>query len=165
MTPLGVGSHTDTNFLTIILQDGCSSTGLQVYTAGANEWIDVPTVEPDCFICNLGEQAEILSGGYFLATPHRVLLSNHNRISVPFFYNPSLEAVGKPLIEPEESSLPWERDDSKAKAWRMSNSSNSMLSSVGENTFKSLARSHPAVLERHHPDLKVLPSGQVVLRT
>jgi isopenicillin N synthase-like dioxygenase len=165
----GVGSHTDTNFLTMILQDnGVEAGALQVYTTGG-EWINVQLPRnthdgsENYFICNLGEQAEILSGGYFLATPHRVRLTAAPRISVPFFYNPALSATVTPLVHPEQLSLlPWERSD-VPPTWRMSsNSDNTLLSSVGENTFKSLARSHPTVFARHHPDLKVLPTGQVV---
>ena len=179
---MGVGSHTDTNFLTLILQDG--TPGLQVYTAGG-EWIDVPETGPDCLICNLGEQAEILSGGYLLATPHRVQRpKRQRRTSVPFFYNPALSAIVQPLINIDHNNkgsirnvLPWERDEGGAAAtedgenskprkqqqWRMSNSR--MLTSVGENTFKSLARSHPTVFARHHPDLEQVPTtGQVVRR-
>lgn len=160
----GVGSHTDTNFLTLILQDG--ETGLQVFTGG--EWVDVPETGPDCLICNLGEQAEILSGGYLLATPHRVLLPKRPRTSVPFFYNPALSSKVQPLVDLRDdnrsSHLLWEREsDVESLHWRMPNSR--MLTSVGENTFKSLARSHPAVFARHHPDLEQLPeTGQVVYR-
>jgi len=164
---LGVGSHTDTNFLTLILQDG--TPGLQAFTA-AGEWIDVPETGPDCLICNLGEQAEILSGGYLLATPHRVQRpKRQRRTSVPFFYNPALSAIVQPLIniDNKEGSLPrvlpWERDEGDPQRWRMSNSR--MLTSVGENTFKSFARSHPTVFARHHPDLEQVPTtGQVVRR-
>lgn len=155
----GVGSHTDTNFLTMIIQDG--SPGLQVHSKGA--WADVPSVSTDCFICNLGEQAEIMSCGYFCATPHRVLLAKETqRTSVPFFYNPSLSSIVTPLVTQEHlMELPWERSDDIPN-WRRSE--NTLLSCVGENTFKSLARSHPMVFCRHHPDLKVLPTGQVVRR-
>jgi hypothetical protein len=51
---------------------------------------------------------QVASGGYLLATPHRVLSTPVTRLSVPFFYNPSLETVVEPLALP--SSLAWERD-------------------------------------------------------
>ena len=46
-------------------------------------------------VCNLGEQAEIWSRGYFLATPHRVLANKQlkPRTSIAFFYNPRLDAT------------------------------------------------------------------------
>ena len=67
---LGVGEHTDSGFLTLLLQDEIG--GLQVFTGG--DWIDVPPQGSGVFICNLGEVAEMASSGYLLATPHRVLV-------------------------------------------------------------------------------------------
>ncbi|CAB9500400.1 Flavonol synthase/flavanone 3-hydroxylase [Seminavis robusta] len=169
----GVGGHTDTNFLTLVLQDDVG--GLQVFSEG--DWIDVPSnLGPGVLVCNLGEQAEILSGGYFLATPHRVLANVGNkrdRVSVALFYNPLLSATIEPIVDPEQfhsptnnnpdettatSALKWERSD--FEPWRRK--SNAMLSTVGDNTFKSLARSHPEVFQKHHPDLKLLEDGSVV---
>mmetsp|Transcript_25279 Transcript_25279/g.35655 ORF Transcript_25279/g.35655 Transcript_25279/m.35655 type:complete len:368 (-) Transcript_25279:1240-2343(-) len=158
----GVGAHTDTGFLTLLLQDDIG--GLQVYTEG--EWIDVPPAGPNIFVCNIGEVAEIASGGYLLATPHRVLLPDavverkqSNRLSVPFFYNPTLSAkvdtVGLP------NSLCWERDNQQ-QHWRRKD--NSLLKVYGENAFKSLARSHPSIISRHHGDLELLDDGRIVLK-
>lgn len=182
----GVGAHTDTNFLTLVLQD--SVGGLQAYTEG--EWIDVSSSDTttttttgeedendetddscyDILICNLGEQAETWSRGYFLATPHRVIIrgpavddsntKGRPRISVPLFYNPCLSATMGPLDE-EQLQVQWERPH-EYKQWRRED--NTMIPSVGENTFKSLARSHPEVFARHHPDLQILPGGRIVSR-
>ena len=154
----GVGSHTDTNFLTLALQDNIG--GLQVFTCGS--WVDVTSHHgPSVLVCNIGEQAELLSNGYFLATPHRVLRNPSNtkeRISVPLFYNPPLTATIAPITLPP--SLPWERERSdETQYWRTEN--NAMLHTVGDNTFKSLARSHPVAFQRHHADLEVLPDGQI----
>jgi isopenicillin N synthase-like dioxygenase len=162
----GVGAHTDTNFLTLVLQDQVG--GLQAFSQG--EWIDVPTNNEGngdgnnniVLVCNLGEQAEIWSRGYFLATPHRVLsnTSTQMRTSVPLFYNPILSATMEPSLEESSvSELSWDRPQDYDH-WRRKN--NTMLSSVGENTFKSLARSHPDVFQRHHPDLVVLEDGRIV---
>ena len=41
---------------------------------------------------------------------------------------------------------------------------NALIRSVGENSFKSLARSHPAVFEKHHGDLRILEDGRIVAR-
>jgi isopenicillin N synthase-like dioxygenase len=130
----GVGAHTDTNFLTLVLQDDVG--GLQVFSKG--EWIDVlPTsFSPNTgtvLVCNLGEQAEILSCGYFLATPHRVLpntKSDKDRISVALFYNPKLSARICP-IKSLPQDLKWEREKGydEERHWRMK--CNSMLSTVG----------------------------------
>mmetsp|Transcript_55555 Transcript_55555/g.60163 ORF Transcript_55555/g.60163 Transcript_55555/m.60163 type:complete len:97 (-) Transcript_55555:21-311(-) len=61
-------------------------------------------------------------------------------------------------------NLPWERprDYDQDVHWRRPN--NQMNPSVGENTFKSLARSHPQVFARHHSDLELLEDGRIILR-
>jgi isopenicillin N synthase-like dioxygenase len=199
----GVGAHTDTNFLTLVLQDSSSTNdyngGLQAYSQ--EEWIDVvvpssstvdDTTEADSnndngyrsdssnldssssyLICNLGEQAETWSRGYFLATPHRVIMksstksssSSRARTSVPLFYNPILSATMGPLDKDllrNTHLVPWERPRGYDN-WRRPN--NLMNPSVGENTFKSLARSHPKVFARHHPDLEILEDGRIVTRS
>jgi isopenicillin N synthase-like dioxygenase len=156
---LGVGAHCDTNFLTLVLQDTVG--GLQAFSQG--QWLDVPSdLGGDVLVCNLGEQAEILSRGYFLATPHRVLANRckRPRISVPLFYNPVLSATIEP-IESIPESVSWDRPkNSEEKHWRRA--SNAMLSTVGDNTFKSLARSHPRVFQRNHPDLVLLEDGRIL---
>merc|ERR1712224_748660 len=111
---------------------------------------------------NLGEVAELVSCGYLLATPHRVFSTPGSRLSIPFFFNPSLETVAEPLTLPE--SLVWERDASYESKTHWRRPSNAMLRQYGLNAFKSLARSHPAVFTQHHPDLAVLDDGQVVKR-
>lgn len=158
----GVGAHTDTNFLTLVLQD--SVGGLQAFSKG--EWIDVPTeYGSSVLVCNLGEQAQILSRGYLLATPHRVLAnttSTNPRISVPLFYNPVLSATIEPISKATVESLRWDRPRDY-KNWERTD--NAMLKSVGENTFKSLARSHPDVFRNHHKDLEILKDGHIEKRS
>lgn len=86
---LGVGPHTDPGCLVFLLQDDCG--GLQVKNH-AGEWIDAPP-RPDMLIVNIGEMLQLLSGNYFLATPHRVInQSGRNRYSAPFFFEPNLSA-------------------------------------------------------------------------
>ena len=204
--PLGVGSHTDTNFLTLILQqqqpppgegggEG-NSGGLQVYSQGQWRNVQLPSSttanssnncdhnspenyenNPDeWLICNLGESAQIWSQNYFLATPHRVLLastsassssersSSASRISLPLFYNPRLSAQITPVNLSLLSSPPtWERSELEHKWKRESITPDLKLPSVGDNTFKSLARSHPTVFRKHHPDLTLLDDGRIVI--
>lgn len=154
----GVGAHTDSNFMTLICQDPKSS-GLQVQNV-QGKWIDVLPTSSDVLICNIGELAQIWSNGYFLATPHRVLRhssNTHSRTSLPIFYNPKIDTVMKPI---NTNSMKWTRVGENQ--WRREN--NQMMSSVGENSFKSLARSHPRVFERHHGDLTILEDGRIIER-
>lgn len=154
----GVGAHTDSNFMTLICQDSQSS-GLQVQNIQGG-WIDVPPTSPDVLICNIGELSEIWSNNYFMATPHRVLRHSSNtqsRTSLPIFYNPKIDTVMKPI---NTHHMIWTRGEEK----QYRRKDNKLMGSVGENSFKSLARSHPKVFEKHHSDLKMLDGGQIVKR-
>ena len=154
--PLGVGAHTDSGFLTLLLQDDVG--GLQAFTEG--QWANVPPAGLGVVVCNLGEVAELVSGGYLLATPHRVLSSSVARLSVPFFFNPCLSATVEPIKLPD--TLPWERNREYDHMQHWRRPKNAMLSEYGANAFKSLARSHPAAFARHHKDLSLLDDGRVV---
>ncbi len=155
-TEYGVGAHADSNFLTVILQDDKNS-GLQVQTIDG-KWIDVPPTPTNVLICNIGELAQIFSGGYLLATPHRVLRPEDSRISLPVFYNPKLDHVMESMVNPE--GLTWNRKGQNQ--WLRKE--NTLMGSVGENSFKSLARSHPEVFKRHHKDLQILSDGRIQLK-
>jgi len=160
-TSQGVGPHTDTNFLTLVLQDDVG--GLEAFSEG--QWLNVPP-SSDMLVCNLGEQTQIWSRGYFLATPHRVVAnSSKRRTSVPLFYNPALSTKIQPITDCVFASLLWERDKDCGITNHWSRNNNEMLTSVGENTFKSLARSHPEVFAKHHSDLMLLPNGLVKKRS
>jgi isopenicillin N synthase-like dioxygenase len=91
-----------------------------------------------------------------------VLLPSTERLSIPYFHNPQIDAEIAPL--PMRPTLPWEREDGydAKRHWRRD--SNAFIHSYGLNAFKSLARSHPAVFARHHPDLEIFADGQVVAR-
>ena len=178
-TTMGVGPHTDTNFLTLVLQDDVG--GLQIFHQ--NSWMDLTSVVPttnsddtssrshEYLVVNIGELAHVWSRGYFRATPHRVVVrgpdneatskrtTQSDRISVPLFYNPVLSAVIEP-IPAIPGDLQQELEDN---TWQ-GEQHNAMLASVGENTFKSLARSHPFVFQKHHGDLRVLADGRIVPR-
>lgn len=88
----GVAEHTDYGLLTILAQDG--SGGLQVRSGDG--WIDVPPV-PGAFVCNIGDMLDRMTGGRYRSTPHRVLATDADRLSFPFFFDPSWDAVVAPL--------------------------------------------------------------------
>lgn len=152
----GVGPHTDSGLLTLLWQD---STGLEVLSGSS--WLSAPPI-PDTIVCNLGEMLQLASGGYLKATPHRVTSSSSSpRISLPYFYNPSLDAVVDPVLtEADLDTLPWNRK--RTKLDDDDDEKNRLHRAYGLNAFKSLARSHPAVFRRHHPDLQLLDDGTVV---
>jgi isopenicillin N synthase-like dioxygenase len=91
--PWSVGAHTDYGLLTILAQDDVG--GLQVEHRG--QWIDVPFV-PGTFVCNAGDMLESLSGGRYVSALHRVAnVSDRSRYSMPFFFDPSFDAVLTPF--------------------------------------------------------------------
>jgi isopenicillin N synthase-like dioxygenase len=85
----GVREHTDYGLLTILMQD--STSGLHVHTPSG--WVAVPA-DPDAFVCNIGDMLERMTGGRYRSTPHRVQnTAEVSRLSFPFFFDPSWDAV------------------------------------------------------------------------
>ncbi len=145
----GVGAHKDSGVLTLLWVEP-GKGGLQVERDG--EWVDAPPV-PGAFVVNIGELLEYATQGYLTATNHRVVSPTFpdERISVPFFFNPALDAR-LPIIElPEElaSEVRGVTDDP----------TNPIHATYGENALKSRLRAHPDVAERWHPDLLAARSG------
>jgi isopenicillin N synthase-like dioxygenase len=143
-SPQGVGAHRDAGVLTLLLAEP-GSRGVQVRRATGGDpgdgWIDVPPLQ-GAFIVNIGELLEVATGGYLRATEHRVNLDGraHERISVPYFFNPRLDAQIPVLALPEElGPLAEKRDDS----------SDPIFSVYGRNAWKSRLRAHPDVATAH----------------
>ncbi|HOQ22359.1 MAG TPA: 2-oxoglutarate and iron-dependent oxygenase domain-containing protein [Microbacterium sp.] len=139
----GVGAHKDSGVLTLLWVEP-GKGGLQVQRGG--EWVDAPPVE-GAFVVNIGEMLEYATGGYLIATNHRVISPRApgDRISVPYFFNPALDSR-LPLIE-----LP---ADLAAQARGVTQDpTNPIHALYGENALKSRLRAHPDVAERWHADL------------
>lgn len=83
----GIATHTDYGCLTLLATDG--SPGLEVRTRGGG-WSPV-SADPGVFVINFGEMMEVWTGGRVRATPHRVVGTPNERISVPLFFNPSYD--------------------------------------------------------------------------
>jgi isopenicillin N synthase-like dioxygenase len=151
-TPQGVGPHRDSGVLTLLLAEP-GSRGLQVRRGrgtdaaqGASQgWIDVAPLD-GAFIVNIGELLEVATGGYLCATEHRVNLGGQvaERISVPFFFNPRLDAQ-IPVL-----SLPGELAARTGKTWSPTDDPADPIFSVyGRNAWKSRLRAHPDVADAH----------------
>ncbi|WAC68138.1 isopenicillin N synthase family dioxygenase [Microbacterium sp. SL75] len=139
----GVGAHKDSGVLTLLWVEP-GKGGLQVEREG--EWVDAPPVS-GAFVVNIGELLEYATQGYLRATNHRVISPQFpdERISVPFFFNPALDAR-LPIIE-----LP---ADLAAEARGVEDDpTNPIHATYGENALKSRLRAHPDVAERWHSDL------------
>ncbi|KAH7690467.1 Iron/ascorbate family oxidoreductases protein [Dioscorea alata] len=92
---LGTSKHSDSDFLTILLQDK-STVALQVLHK--NQWIDVPPT-PDCLVINIGDLLQLISNDKLKSVEHRVLASKEGpRLSVACFfsspYGPSSRLYG-----------------------------------------------------------------------
>lgn len=81
----GIATHTDYGCLTLLATDG--SPGLEVRKRGGG-WIPV-SAPPGEFVINFGEMLEMWTQKRIVATPHRVIGTSAERISVPLFFNPS----------------------------------------------------------------------------
>jgi isopenicillin N synthase-like dioxygenase len=97
------------------------------------------------FVVNIGELLEVATDGYLKATVHRVIspLIGSDRISIPFFYSPALDATIPVLTLPEELHAPGITVDPE----------NPIFATYGENSLKSRMRAHPDVAAIHHADL------------
>ncbi|KPJ80346.1 MAG: hypothetical protein AMJ58_08915 [Gammaproteobacteria bacterium SG8_30] len=91
--PFGVGEHTDSGALTLLLQDW--QPGLEVCRDG--EW---HLVEPraDALVVNIGDMVQVWSNDRYRAAVHRVVTHPlRDRYSVPFFLNPTWDTTYEPL--------------------------------------------------------------------
>jgi isopenicillin N synthase-like dioxygenase len=148
-SPQGVGAHRDAGVLTLLLAEP-GSRGLEVRVparaseAAGNDtggWIEVDPL-PGAFIVNIGEMLEVASGGYLRATEHRVKLSAKERISVPYFFNPRLDAQIPVLTLPDGLAA-------LARGVTADPSNERIFSVYGRNAWKSRLRAHPDVAAAH----------------
>lgn len=157
-SPQGVGAHRDSGVLTLLLAEP-GSRGLQVRRKATHPdggWIDVPPLD-GAFIVNIGELLEVATGGYLRATEHRVNLDGAaaQRISVPFFFNPRLDAQIPVLSLPEELAA------RAAKRWSATDDPSDPIFAVyGRNAWKSRVRAHPDVAEAHGYSSSRVDSGE-----
>lgn len=88
----GAGAHTDYGMITLLYTD--ENDGLEIFDKlHSKEWIPVPPITGS-FVVNLGDMLERWTNGMYTSTLHRVINKNGNeRYSIPFFFEPSFDAV------------------------------------------------------------------------
>ncbi len=90
---LGVHHHTDAGILTVLLQHQVS--GLQVHRNGM--WHNILPAD-GALVINTGDMMQVLSNDLYRAPVHRVLaMDESDRLSIPFFLNPTASAVIEPV--------------------------------------------------------------------
>ena len=140
----GVGAHRDGGVLTLLLVEP-GKGGLQVEHEG--EWIDAPPI-PGAFVVNIGEMLELATDGYLKATLHRVESPRigTDRISIPFFFNPALDAT-MPRLELDAKLR------SETRGLSVDPTNSPILETYGDNALRYRLRAHPNVAAIHHADL------------
>ena len=101
----GSAPHTDHGFITLVSQD--LAGGLEVLSRD-KQWIPAVPI-PDTFVLNVADMLSYWSGGRWPSTPHRVSLSNKERYSIAFFFDPTFETQVRPfpsLTRPGDDDSP-----------------------------------------------------------
>lgn len=80
--------HCDNGFITLLWQDQVG--GLQVRTP-SGDWEEVPPRE-HALVVNFGRLLSDWSGGRIQATEHRIVGGTRSRHSIPFFFEPAVDA-------------------------------------------------------------------------
>ncbi|CAB9513633.1 Probable iron/ascorbate oxidoreductase DDB_G0283291 [Seminavis robusta] len=95
----GIGEHSDYGLWTMILTN---APGLEFQHPESKQWCAVPFV-PHGIIMNVGDVLDRLTGGKFISPFHRArnLSSTEQRLSLPFFYDPSWTAKMTALPLPD----------------------------------------------------------------
>lgn len=92
----GIGEHTDYGVFTMIMCDEVKNT-LQIRPKGTEDWVTVDPIEGG-FLCNIGDMLARWTNNIYVSTPHRVFQpKNETRLSVPFFFDPSYDAIIRPI--------------------------------------------------------------------
>jgi len=90
---LGVGEHTDSGALTLLLQD--DQPGLEVRRDG--RWHLVQPLA-GALVVNIGDIVQVWSNDRYVAALHRVITNpERDRYTMPFFLNPSYDTTYEPL--------------------------------------------------------------------
>ena len=98
---LGCETHVDSGIFTVLYQD--KRGGLQVQNRKNKKWYNVP-FNKNALVVNTGRALEFLSKSKFKATNHRVLWNKEERMSVPFFFEPSFDfKMNKDLLTKKNS--------------------------------------------------------------
>ncbi|KAK4053299.1 hypothetical protein OIO90_003911 [Microbotryomycetes sp. JL221] len=146
---LGVGAHRDGGGLTLLAMDGTPGLQVQLWNG---EWRTVQPRKYDLVI-NIGQVIERLTHGVYTATTHRVLATTGSkpRISIPFFYSPSLASHVTPI--PVETLLPHAKqlvDKGGRKVVSEIRKGDLHEEMFGRAAWRGITRSHDSVWKKYY---------------
>jgi isopenicillin N synthase-like dioxygenase len=94
---LSCGAHSDYGLLTLVSQDEDPRLSALQVLNGNGDWVPAPPV-PGTFVVNIGDMLRVWTNGMYTPTMHRVVHPGTGaRVSLPFFYEPSFDAVVEPI--------------------------------------------------------------------
>ncbi|KAJ3335154.1 hypothetical protein HDU93_006331 [Gonapodya sp. JEL0774] len=98
LSETGIGDHSDYGLWTMLAVD---APGLEFWNEKIGVWGQVPYI-PGSIICNAGDLLDRATHGLILSPRHRVLnLESTHRTSIPFFFDPSWDAIMQTLPLPQ----------------------------------------------------------------
>lgn len=151
---LGVGPHKDSSgWWTFLLQASPEVKGLQVLNK-AGAWVDVPEV-PGTFVVNIGQAFEVVTHGVCKATTHRVLSTETERFSVPFFQGVRRSLTKAEALDPLANHFATFRTGIESDEGESIDSAflTGKYETWGEAQLRTKIRSHRENGRRFYPDL------------
>lgn len=152
-TNQGVGPHKDSSgWWTFLLQASPPEVnGLQALNK-RGQWIDIPNI-PGTFVVNIGQAFEVITHGVCKATTHRVLASQHERFSLPFF-----QGVRRSLTKQEALGALAEHFSSQGEESTKGSEIDSAFlrgtyDTWGESQLRTKIRSHRTAGKKFYPDV------------
>ncbi len=96
LADVALGEHTDSGLLTLLIQD--ATGGLQAFSTD-DGWIEVEP-RPSTVVVNLADCMQVWTNDRYRAALHRVRpMDDTDRMSIPYFSNPQIDAVIVPIDE------------------------------------------------------------------
>ena len=96
LADVALGEHTDSGVLTLLIQD--ETGGLQAFSTD-DGWIDVDP-RPGTIVVNLADCMQVWTNDRYRAALHRVRpMNDTDRMSIPYFLNPAIDAFIGPVDE------------------------------------------------------------------
>ncbi|SCZ98588.1 BZ3500_MvSof-1268-A1-R1_Chr7-1g09210 [Microbotryum saponariae] len=115
MTAIGIGSHSDYEMFTLLVQHGDVSA-LQVLNS-AGDWVQAPPI-PGTIVVNIADQLQRWTNGVFKSTIHRAInRTGKDRMSLPFFFGVDYDVLIEVLPSCITEDRPAKYEPVKAGEW------------------------------------------------